>query len=135
MPSTVNGVTNYLIIYQNNQLVSRDASGIYYGEIGMDLYNSTRSYSAQINSNSELISDTLVSGPRWINNNSNSNYRVWPSGECIDNVMDSFWDRCHGGCRFFCRFSDTFGFGTCTGGQYIGADLWCANHNNNYATY
>jgi len=136
IPNTENGITNYVIVYQNNQSLIRDAFGYYYGEIGMDVYNSTISYSAQFSSSSELISDTLVSGPRWITNFSCSTCKlVKPTGTCIDAVMDKFWDRCHGGCRFWCRFSDTFAFGTCTGGQYLGAAYWCASNNNNSTAY
>jgi len=42
----------------------------------------------------EFVSDTLVSGPRSINNITCDGCRVWPTGTCVDHVMDTFWGRC-----------------------------------------
>lgn len=126
----------YLIIYQNNQSVSKTSDGYYYGEVGYDLFNSETSYTIHIDANSEYVSDSLFTGPRWINNSQSSSLfrAVTPTWACIDNVMDTFWSRCTGWCRFFCRVSDQFLL-SCTGGQYIGAATWCASHNNNFSTY
>lgn len=136
VPVTVDSVTSYLIFYQNNESLFTNSSGYIYGTVGIDLYNSTVSYTVQSDSTCEIVSDTLVSGPQWINNYSCQGCRtVWPTGTCIDNVMDEFWNRCHGFCRFWCRLNDALILGACTGGQYIGAAVWCALHNNNYAAY
>jgi hypothetical protein len=76
IPTTMDNVTNYLIFYQNNQLLIRDASGHYFGQINADLYNTTTSYTAQINSSFQVTSDSIIAGPRWINNYSCNTCRL-----------------------------------------------------------
>jgi len=129
------GVRHYLIFYQDNSGIIRESNGHIYGTVYIDLFNSNTSYTAETDINDSLRSYRVMASYNVIHNNSTISARSWPSGDCIDHVMDAFWDRCHGGCRFMCRFADVFGFATCTGGQYIGASLWCSNHGNNWSSY
>lgn len=129
IPSTIDNVTTYLIFYQNNQLLVRDSRGYYYGTIQADLYNTTASYTAQFNSNFEMVSDTVVLGPRWISNYSCSTCKwVWPSLSCIDAARDYFFATCN--CKSLCALSDRYGYGSCTLGTFMGAAVFCARHNN-----
>ena len=129
VPSTIDNVTNYLIFYQNNQLLTRDSRGYYYGTIQADLYNTTTSYTAQINSTFVVTTDTIVLGPRWISNYSCSTCRwVWPTLKCIEGARDYFFATCN--CKSLCALSDRAGFGSCTLGTFMGAAVFCARHNN-----
>lgn len=129
VPLTIDNVTNYLVFYQNNQLLLRDSRGYYYGTIQADLYNTTASYTAQISSNFQVVSDTVVSGPRWISNFSCSTCRlVWPSRSCIEGAREYFFATCN--CKTLCAISDRAGFGSCTLGTFMGAAAFCATHNN-----
>lgn len=129
VPLTVDNVINYLIFYQNNQLLTRDSRGYYYGTIQADLYNTTASYTAQFDSNYKYVSDTVVVGPRWINNYSCSTCKlVWPTLTCIRDARTYFFATCD--CRDLCALSDKYGYGSCTLGTFLGAAAFCAAHNN-----
>ncbi|HET8792442.1 MAG TPA: hypothetical protein VFM31_01515 [Nitrososphaeraceae archaeon] len=130
-PYPASGTTKYLIIYQDNYNLVRDANGNYYGQIQADLFNTNISYSAHINSSFQVETDSLVSGPLWINNPEGEDLRtlwVWPSSNCMDATRDHFFATC--GCRLICTIDDVVGFGSCSLGTYAGAALWCARHNN-----
>lgn len=129
VPLTVDNATTYLIFYANNQSLTRDSHGYYYGTVQADLYNTTASYTAQFNSSFQLVSDTIVTGPRWINNYSCSTCRwVWPSSSCIEGAREYFFATCN--CKTLCAISDRFGYGSCTLGTYMGAAAFCATHGN-----
>ncbi|KIC91286.1 hypothetical protein HY58_09860 [Flavihumibacter sp. ZG627] len=129
VPSTIDGVVSYSIFYQNNQNVQRDAFGYYSGEISFDLFEGNTSYTAIFNPGSETITDTLIGGPRWVNNCSTCRMVV-PTWECIEAQISYFEQRCTGWCKFRCKVSDTFLFGSCTGGAYLGAAVLCARTKN-----
>jgi len=129
VPLIVDNATTYLIFYANNQLLTRNSQGYYYGTVQMDLYNTTTSYTAQFNSSCQLVSDTVVTGPRWINNYTCSLCKwVWPSGRCIEDARAYFFATCN--CRTLCAISDGVSYLSCTGGTYLGAAAFCATHGN-----
>ena len=129
VPLTVDNVTSYLIFYANNQLLTKDSRGYYYGTIQVDLYNTTASYTAQFDASGQLMADTVVTGPRWISNYTCSTCRwVWPSLSCIDEARKYFFNTCH--CQVLCVISDVAYRLTCTAGTFMGAAAFCATHNN-----
>lgn len=129
VPLTADNITNYLIFYANNLLLVRDSHGYYYGTAQADLYNTTASYTAQFNSTFELVTDTVVAGPRWINNYSCSTCKwVWPSAKCIAGAITYFFDTCN--CKVLCAVSNYASTLSCTLGTFMGAAVFCAKHNN-----
>ena len=129
VPITNDNITNYLIFYANNQLLVRDSRGYYYGTVQADLYNTTASYTAQFNSNFELVADAVVPGPRWISNYSCSTCRwVWPSSKCIGDAISYFFATCN--CKFLCAVSNYASTLSCTLGTFIGAAAFCARNGN-----
>jgi hypothetical protein len=129
VPLIVDNTTTYLIFYANNQLLTKDSRGYYYGTIQIDLYNTTTSYTAQFSTGGQLVSDTVVAGPRWINNYSCTTCKwVWPSASCIEGAREYFFATCN--CRTLCAISDRAAFLSCTGGTYLGAAAFCATHSN-----
>ncbi|HET9825305.1 MAG TPA: hypothetical protein VFP87_08225 [Chitinophagaceae bacterium] len=129
VPVIVDNVTNYLIFYESNQVLTRDSRGYLYGTVQADLYNTTASYTAQFDSNLELVSDTVVAGPRFINNFScNTCKLVWPTRTCIRDAKAYFFATCD--CRELCAASDRYGYYSCSLGTFFGAAAFCAAHNN-----
>jgi hypothetical protein len=129
VPLIVDNTTNYLIFYANNSLLTKDSRGYYYGTVQADLYNTTASYTAQFNSSGQLVSDTVVTGPRWINNYSCSTCRwVWPSLRCIEDARSYFFATCN--CKTLCAASDHYAYFSCTAGTFLGAAAFCATHGN-----
>ena len=130
VPLIVDNATTYLIFYVNNQLLVRDSRGYYYGTVQADLYNTTASYTAQFNSNFELVSNAVVAGPQWISNNSCTTCRwvVWPSAKCIGDAISYFFSTCN--CKVLCAVSNYASTLSCTLGTFIGAAAFCARHNN-----
>lgn len=129
------GQRHYLISYQDNTSLIRERDGSYQGTIRFESYESSITFEATYNSNGDLVSENLSSGPRIIRCGTPPTGRVWPSWDCVDHVMDSFNNRCTGGCRFMCEFSNAIAMGACTGGKYLGAAAWCSGHNNNWQVY
>jgi hypothetical protein len=129
VPLIVDNTTNYLIFYANNQLLVRDSRGYYYGTAQADLYNTTASYTAQFNSNFELVADSVVAGPQWINNYSCSTCKwVWPSSKCIADAISYFFSTCN--CKVLCAVSNYASTLSCTLGTFIGAAAFCAKNGN-----
>jgi hypothetical protein len=129
VPLTVTLATSHLIFYANDQGLTRDPRGYYYGTLQADLYNTTASYTAQFNSSGQLVSDTIVTGPRWISNYScNTCKWAWPSLSCIADARDYFFSTCN--CRVLCAAGDLIHPLSCTLGTFVGAAAYCATHNN-----
>ena len=129
VPLTIDNVTTYLIFYANNQLLTRDSQGYYYGTVQADLYNTTASYTAQFNSSFELVSGAVVVGPRWISNYSCTTCRwVWPSSKCIGDALSYFFNTCN--CKVLCAASNYASALSCTLGTFMGAAAFCATHGN-----
>lgn len=125
----------YLIFYQDNSKLIQNNNGDYYGKITIDLFNSNSSYSSEVNEVGELVSEIINPSPVNINNGNCPECRfVTPTFECIDNVYDTFHDRCKRVCRIACLLSDLV-LASCHLGTYGGAAAWCANHNNNWQAY